>query len=252
MDTQRIASVLLSYMYLIDIAASEDALCYNSKTAVYECCQDYKNVSGTCEACIGFWGKDCGNNCSYGYYGHGCRKTCNCGHQQICDPKQGCIACIGSWGKDCGKNCGYGYYGHGCRTKCNCSYQQICDPIQGCIADNSVDEPSNLTNCSDMEKVYNILTSAHGINICYNSMTEKIECCAGFTNITGICEKNVENFTEKVDFTTNNAGNTIFTYMYNVCQEYVNCINVKNVYFNQSFEVLKTGLFWCVFMHIVK
>lgn len=29
MDTQRIASVLLSYMYLIDIAASEDALCYN-------------------------------------------------------------------------------------------------------------------------------------------------------------------------------------------------------------------------------
>lgn len=29
-------------------------------------------------------------------------------------------------------------------------------------------EPSNLTNCSDMEKVYNILTSAYGINICYN------------------------------------------------------------------------------------
>ncbi|XP_052720980.1 protein draper-like [Crassostrea angulata] len=116
------------------------------------------------------------------------------------------MACIGFWGKECRNICSYGYYGHGCRRLCKCNYQQICDPIKGCIADNSVDESSNLTNCSDMEKVYNILTSAHGINICYNSMTAKIECCAGFTNKTGICEKNIE----KVEYTTNNAEEELF------------------------------------------
>lgn len=43
-------------------------------------------------ACIGSWGRDCGNDCSYGYYGHGCRKRCKCGYRQICDPKNGCVA----------------------------------------------------------------------------------------------------------------------------------------------------------------
>lgn len=42
-------------------------------------------------ACIGSFGKDCGNNCSYGYYGHGCRKRCSCSYQQKCDPKEGCV-----------------------------------------------------------------------------------------------------------------------------------------------------------------
>ena len=43
-------------------------------------------------ACIGMWGRDCVNNCSYGYYGHGCRKKCDCDFQlQICNPREGCV-----------------------------------------------------------------------------------------------------------------------------------------------------------------
>lgn len=40
-------------------------------------------------ACIGSWGRECGNKCSYGYYGIGCRRRCSCSDRQICDPKQG-------------------------------------------------------------------------------------------------------------------------------------------------------------------
>eukprot|EP00105_Crassostrea_gigas_P026214 XP_011447054.1 PREDICTED: multiple epidermal growth factor-like domains protein 6 [Crassostrea gigas] len=169
METKRIVTTIVLLQVLIDIITSETALCLNSKNAVYECCQDYKNISGNCEACIGSWGRDCGNDCSYGYYGHGCRKRCKCGYRQICDPKNGCVAdnqaidraecknnknavyeccqdyknisgnceaCIGSWGRDCGNDCSYGYYGHGCRKRCKCGYRQICDPKNGCVADN--------------------------------------------------------------------------------------------------------------------
>lgn len=90
METQRTILIVL-LPFLINIAISASAICYNNKTGVYECCQDYTNISGKCEACIGSWGKNCDINCSYGYYGHGCRTKCNCGHQQKCDPKQGCI-----------------------------------------------------------------------------------------------------------------------------------------------------------------
>lgn len=38
-------------------------------------------------------------------------------------------------------------------------------------------------------------------------------CISAYLIVTVTLE-NVENFTEKVEFTTNNAGNTIFTYMY--------------------------------------
>lgn len=42
-------------------------------------------------ACVGSWGMECRNNCSFGHYGFGCRQMCSCSNQQICDPKQGCI-----------------------------------------------------------------------------------------------------------------------------------------------------------------
>lgn len=41
--------------------------------------------------CIGLWGRDCGNDCSYGFYGYGCWKRCKCGYWQICDLKNGCV-----------------------------------------------------------------------------------------------------------------------------------------------------------------
>nr|XP_034304152.1 protein draper-like [Crassostrea gigas] len=89
METKGIAIVLLSV--LINTIISEAAVCFDNLTSSYECCQDYKNISGTCKECIGSWGKDCGNNCNYGYYGHGCRKRCNCSYLQKCDPKNGCV-----------------------------------------------------------------------------------------------------------------------------------------------------------------
>nr|XP_034304162.1 uncharacterized protein LOC105341984 isoform X1 [Crassostrea gigas] len=92
METKRIVTIIVLLQVLIDIITSETAVCFNSRIAVYECCNDYKNSSGNCEECIGSWGKDCGNNCSYGYYGHGCRTRCKCGYRQICDPQNGCVA----------------------------------------------------------------------------------------------------------------------------------------------------------------
>ncbi|XP_065941227.1 uncharacterized protein [Magallana gigas] len=98
-----------------------------------------------------------------------------------------CLPCVGSFGHDCSTPCQYGYFGHGCRRECDCNYSQTCDPMIGCIVTSG--EISNLTDCLYMEKVYNILTRAYGINICYNSSTTKtIECCTGFTNRTGVCE----------------------------------------------------------------
>ncbi|XP_052716796.1 multiple epidermal growth factor-like domains protein 10 isoform X2 [Crassostrea angulata] len=75
--------------FFIYIETSDGAMCFNNKTGV--CCQDYRNVSGKCEACIGSWGIECRFNCPFGHYGFGCRKRCNCSYKQICDPKQGCI-----------------------------------------------------------------------------------------------------------------------------------------------------------------
>eukprot|EP00105_Crassostrea_gigas_P007774 XP_011422116.1 PREDICTED: scavenger receptor class F member 2 [Crassostrea gigas] len=114
-----------------------------------------------------------------------------------------CQPCYGSYGVNCTENCPTGFFGFGCRSKCYCNATQLCNNDIGCV---DVCDPCKLTNCSYVEKAYNILTSAHGINICYNSLAENVECCAGFTNVTGICEKNDENFTGMVDFKTNDAG----------------------------------------------
>ncbi|XP_055995807.1 uncharacterized protein LOC125647227 isoform X2 [Ostrea edulis] len=67
------------------------AICVHNITRQSECCQDYRNVSGTCEACIGSWGKDCQYSCEFGFYGHGCREKCNCSQDQRCDPRSGCV-----------------------------------------------------------------------------------------------------------------------------------------------------------------
>nr|XP_022311027.1 multiple epidermal growth factor-like domains protein 10 [Crassostrea virginica] len=69
----------------------ETSICLNGQTGKRECCQDYRNVSGICKACIGSWGKHCTRNCSFGFYGHGCRYKCNCSLQEICDRREGCI-----------------------------------------------------------------------------------------------------------------------------------------------------------------
>nr|XP_022315241.1 cell death abnormality protein 1-like [Crassostrea virginica] len=93
--------------------------------------------------------------------------------------------CIGFWGKNCANPCSVGFYGHGCRQKCSCDATQFCDSALGCIT-----RPGDLTsNCGFIKYVYNSLTSAHGINVCYNRATGRIQCCKGFTNRTGTCER---------------------------------------------------------------
>uniref|UniRef100_A0A8W8JXN4 Uncharacterized protein n=1 Tax=Magallana gigas TaxID=29159 RepID=A0A8W8JXN4_MAGGI len=91
MDSLGMVTVLL--LYFIYTETSDASECRSKETGVqvYECCQDYRNVSGKCKACIGSWGYECRNNCSFGYYGFGCRSRCSCSYGQICDPKQGCI-----------------------------------------------------------------------------------------------------------------------------------------------------------------
>uniref|UniRef100_A0A8W8K3Q6 Uncharacterized protein n=1 Tax=Magallana gigas TaxID=29159 RepID=A0A8W8K3Q6_MAGGI len=91
MDLKKTFFVLVSYMYLNYSEAFEHQVCFNDKIEVYECCQDFRNVSGKCEACIGSWGFKCRNNCSFGYYGFGCRQKCNCNYHHTCHPIQGCI-----------------------------------------------------------------------------------------------------------------------------------------------------------------
>ncbi|XP_062589431.1 uncharacterized protein LOC134251082 isoform X2 [Saccostrea cucullata] len=71
------------------ISTAESGICI-SKGVIY-CCQDFKNISGECRACIGTFGQNCSNPCMYGYYGHGCRKRCNCSQKQFCDREKGCL-----------------------------------------------------------------------------------------------------------------------------------------------------------------
>ncbi|XP_065934961.1 multiple epidermal growth factor-like domains protein 10 [Magallana gigas] len=90
MDSQGIVILLMPYFIYIETSDIADE-CFNNKTGIHECCQDYKNVSGKCEACIGSWGIECRNNCLFGHYGFGCRQRCSCSYGQTCDPKKGCI-----------------------------------------------------------------------------------------------------------------------------------------------------------------
>uniref|UniRef100_A0A8W8JZS7 Uncharacterized protein n=1 Tax=Magallana gigas TaxID=29159 RepID=A0A8W8JZS7_MAGGI len=89
MDSHGIVIVLLPFLAYTETSVTSE--CFNNKTGVNGCCQDYRNVSGKCEACIGSWGVECRNNCTPFFYGFGCRQRCNCSNRQTCDPKEGCI-----------------------------------------------------------------------------------------------------------------------------------------------------------------
>ena len=42
-------------------------------------------------ACIGTWGMNCQNNCTFGFFGLGCRQKCECSIEQVCERRHGCI-----------------------------------------------------------------------------------------------------------------------------------------------------------------
>uniref|UniRef100_A0A8W8K1L9 EGF-like domain-containing protein n=1 Tax=Magallana gigas TaxID=29159 RepID=A0A8W8K1L9_MAGGI len=57
MDSHGIVIVLLPFLAYTETSVTSE--CFNNKTGVNGCCQDYRNVSGKCEACIGSWGTEC-------------------------------------------------------------------------------------------------------------------------------------------------------------------------------------------------
>nr|XP_034317077.1 multiple epidermal growth factor-like domains protein 10 [Crassostrea gigas] len=83
--------IIVLLPFLVYTETSDTSECFDNQTGLYKCCQDYRNVSGKCEACIGSWGIECRNNCTIYHYGFGCRERCNCSYKHTCDPKQGCI-----------------------------------------------------------------------------------------------------------------------------------------------------------------
>ncbi|XP_078332137.1 uncharacterized protein LOC111113969 [Crassostrea virginica] len=84
-------AVFFVFLLLVFQGNADNTECLNNITKTVECCQDYKNISGKCEACIGMWGKNCLHPCSFNFYGHGCRQKCNCSHEsERCDPMKGC------------------------------------------------------------------------------------------------------------------------------------------------------------------
>ncbi|XP_062589435.1 uncharacterized protein LOC134251085 [Saccostrea cucullata] len=84
---------VMFYVCFISLISSDDLnICKNEFTGQHECCTDYKNISGICQACIGFYGKSCNLPCPLEFYGHGCKEKCHCSEQQICDKTKGCLA----------------------------------------------------------------------------------------------------------------------------------------------------------------
>ncbi|XP_055997239.1 protein draper-like [Ostrea edulis] len=97
------------------------------------CCADYRNVSGSCEPCLGSFGLDCNNTCTEGFYGFGCTKKCDCLPTESCHKVHGCLDCRGSYGKNCSQPCLFGFFGSKCLEKCNCSSDtHWCDSVSGC------------------------------------------------------------------------------------------------------------------------
>ncbi|XP_056008228.1 multiple epidermal growth factor-like domains protein 10 isoform X1 [Ostrea edulis] len=75
-------------------SAIKGAICENKKTGKNECCYNHRNVSGTCEACVGSWGRGCEQDCEFGFFGQFCKEKCSCSQNQICNPVSGCVNVI--------------------------------------------------------------------------------------------------------------------------------------------------------------
>ncbi|XP_055997243.1 protein draper-like [Ostrea edulis] len=123
------------------------AYCTDDFRGKIKCCSNYRNVSGSCEPCIGSFGVDCNTTCLEGFYGFGCKKKCDCLPTESCHKVHGCLDCRGSFGENCSQSCPFGFYGINCLEKCNCSSDtHWCDNISGCkIKDNDVNNGTQET-----------------------------------------------------------------------------------------------------------
>ncbi|XP_055997242.1 DNA damage-regulated autophagy modulator protein 2-like [Ostrea edulis] len=65
--------------------------CNDRLTGKMRCCNDYRNVSGRCEHCIGAFGENCSWPCPFAFFGYKCKERCNCSSDtHWCDNISGC------------------------------------------------------------------------------------------------------------------------------------------------------------------
>ncbi|XP_055997233.1 cell death abnormality protein 1-like [Ostrea edulis] len=157
--------------FILAANTTEHGDCYDELTGKPRCCSDYRNVSGRCEYCIGSFGENCSQPCSFGFFGYRCKEKCNCSSDtHWCDNISGCKIkvnayrtwygycydeltekpiccsgyrnvsgrcepCLGSFGVACKNICPDGYYGHACKKKCDCLPTESCHKIHGCSVD---------------------------------------------------------------------------------------------------------------------
>ncbi|CAC5368930.1 MEGF10_11 [Mytilus coruscus] len=104
----------------------------NETKLIIECCPDYVNQNGKCQACpAGKYWQDCLLPCMSNYHGVQCKKQCNCAYYQICDPVHGCVCNTGYTGSECSNACPSGRYGMNCSEECFCEHEAKCDTVTG-------------------------------------------------------------------------------------------------------------------------
>ncbi|CAG2222704.1 unnamed protein product [Mytilus edulis] len=146
---------------------------------VLECCPDYVNTNGNCQACpSGRYGVNCKEKCfcahesecdpvtgdclctagcvSIRTYGVNCSEECFCANDAKCDHVTGVCLCPAGWfGDYCTIGCPKGKYGIHCRMICVCPEAEQCDVRTGeCIKCNSKsDEVNNLNSGQNINKL---------------------------------------------------------------------------------------------------
>ncbi|CAC5396936.1 MEGF10_11 [Mytilus coruscus] len=104
----------------------------NETQLIIECCPDYVNQNGKCQACpAGKYGKDCSLPCMPNYHGVQCKKLCNCVDYKKCDPVHACVCNTGYTGSECSDACPSGRYGVNCSEECFCEHEAQCDTVTG-------------------------------------------------------------------------------------------------------------------------
>ncbi|XP_078334300.1 uncharacterized protein LOC111100267 isoform X1 [Crassostrea virginica] len=78
------------YLVFLQMRISRsNATCLNGGMTV-KCCSGYRNITGICTECIGFYGEDCLYPCGVGVYGAQCKEQCNCSQNETCNQYIGC------------------------------------------------------------------------------------------------------------------------------------------------------------------
>ncbi|CAC5396935.1 MEGF10_11 [Mytilus coruscus] len=149
------------------------------KQLILECCPDYVNQNGKCQACpAGKYGRDCSLPCMPNYHGVQCKKLCNCADYKKCDPVYGCVCDTGYTGSECSNECPSGRYGVNCSEECFCEHEAKCNTVTGdCLC-----SAGWLGDHCTSDKNFDL-------RMVHQSMTDgTIESWATEAEITAVCE----------------------------------------------------------------